>query len=249
MEKELSNSEIFQNIEEYASENHVPIIRKDEILYLETLIAEVIAKKKEALKKAIEEKTKAKEIEKKIDKEKLKKDKNNGKVDILEDEFVFNILEIGTAIGYSSSKFAFIDDSIYIDTIEKDIGRCEIAKDNIHKLGKGLSINIINGEAKEVLDELIRKGKKYDLVFIDANKSKDKDYFIQSENLITDDGIIICDNIYMSGLISKDGEEVPKKHRTIYRNIHEFLDYLNENKDFKTELVDIADGLTVSYRV
>lgn len=232
MEKELSNSEIFQNIEEYASENHVPIIRKDEILYLETLISEVIAEKKENFKKAIEE-----------------KNKNNEKSDILEDEFVFNILEIGTAIGYSSSKFAFIDNSIYIDTIEKDIGRCEIAKENIHKLGKNLSINIINGEAQNVLDQLIKKGKKYDFIFIDANKSKDKDYFIQSEELIKDDGIIVCDNIYMSGLISKEEEEVPKKHRTIYRNIHEFLDYINEKTDFKTELVDIADGLTVSYKI
>ncbi len=80
------------------------------------------------------------------------------------------ILEIGTAVGYSASQFArILDENVHIDTIELDEQRANEAKINVKNIGLEKCINIIVGNAVEILPTL--KGK-YDMIFIDANKGK-----------------------------------------------------------------------------
>ena len=128
---------------------------------------------------------------------------------------VTKILELGTAIAYSSINMASISNNIIIDTIEKNKKMYDIAKDNIEKLNICESnvknrINMYLGDAFKLLqenteDETGKKvdicNNKYDIVFIDANKSKYLDYFNICKNLLNDNGIIILDNVLFAGYV------------------------------------------------
>ena len=125
------------------------------------------------------------------------------------------ILELGTAIAYSSINMASISNNIIIDTIEKSKKMYDIAKNNIEKLNICDNnfknrINMYLGDAFKLLqetteDELGKKvdicNNKYDIVFIDANKSKYLDYFNICKNLLNDNGIIILDNVLFAGYV------------------------------------------------
>ena len=125
------------------------------------------------------------------------------------------ILELGTAIAYSSISMASIENNICIDTIEKSKKMYDIAKNNIEKLNICDNnfknrINMYLGDAFKLLqetteDELGKKvdicNNKYDIVFIDANKSKYLDYFNICKNLLNDNGIIILDNVLFAGYV------------------------------------------------
>ena len=128
---------------------------------------------------------------------------------------VTKILELGTAIAYSSINMASIGDNIIIDTIEKSKKMYDIAKNNIEKLhiqknDIKTKINMYLGDAFKLLqenteDETGKKvdicNNKYDIVFIDANKSKYLDYFNICKNLLNDNGIIILDNVLFAGYV------------------------------------------------
>ena len=128
---------------------------------------------------------------------------------------VTKILELGTAIAYSSINMASIGDNIIIDTIEKSKKMYDIAKNNIEKLHIQKNyiktrINMYLGDAFKLLqenteDETGKKvdicNNKYDIVFIDANKSKYLDYFNICKNLLNDNGIIILDNVLFAGYV------------------------------------------------
>ena len=124
------------------------------------------------------------------------------------------ILELGTAIAYSSINMVSIDNNIIIDTIEKSKKMYDIAKNNILNFRGDISIenriNMYLGDAFKLLQETTEDdiGKKvdicnnkYDIVFIDANKSKYLDYFNICKNLLNDNGIIILDNVLFLGYV------------------------------------------------
>ena len=103
------------------------------------------------------------------------------------------ILEIGTAVGYSASCFAkATKEECKIDTIELDQERASIAKENIKKIGIEERINVIVGNAVDILPKL-KEG--YDMIFIDANKGKYPVFLQESIRLINSNGIIFADNV------------------------------------------------------
>ena len=154
------------------------------------------------------------------------------------------ILEIGTAIGYSAIQFAkFLQEDGSIDTIERDEVRAEEAKINIKNLQLEEKINIITGDAVEVLPTL---DKKYDVIFIDAAKGKYPFFLKEAIRLLSNNGVIIADNILYKGYTLS----VYNKHkqRTAVRGLRTYLNDLNENKDFETTLIEVGDGLTITRR-
>ena len=154
------------------------------------------------------------------------------------------ILEIGTAVGYSAICFSkyLVDDGI-IDTIERDEERIKEAKNNIKDLQLEAKINIISGDAVEVLPTL--EGK-YDVVFIDAAKGKYPIFLKEAIRLLSDKGVIIADNILYKGYTLSDYNK--HKQRTAVRGLRTYLKDLDENKDFTTELLEVGDGLTITKR-
>ena len=174
MEKDYT-TKYLKEMEVFAKNNNVPIVRKQTL----SVILDLVKEKVEETKREI------------------------------------RILELGTAIAYSSINMINIDNNIIIDTIEKSEKMYDIAKNNIEKLDISESnvknrINMYLGDAFKLLqenteDETGKKvnicNNKYDIVFIDANKSKYLDYFNICKNLLNDNGIIILDNVLFAGYV------------------------------------------------
>lgn len=154
------------------------------------------------------------------------------------------ILEIGTAVGYSAIRFSnFLDTDGIIDTIEREEERVIEAKNNIKSLKLEDKINIILGDAVEILPTL---DKKYDVIFIDAAKGKYPFFLNEAIRLLSEKGIIIADNILYKGYTLSDYNK--HKQRTAVRGLRTFLNNLEENKNFETKLIEVGDGLTITRR-
>ena len=115
---------------------------------------------------------------------------------VLKEEKPKRILEIGTAVGYSASCFAKFTDGCIIDTIELDEERAKEAIENVEKIGVSDRINIMIGNAVDILPTL---NNLYDIVFIDAAKSKYSIFLEQGIRLIKNNGVILADNILYKG--------------------------------------------------
>ena len=153
-----------------------------------------------------------------------------------------SILEIGTCIGYSSMVFSTIlNDNVEIDTIERNPKMVKIAKTNYEKLGKK-NINIIEKDAIKVLSSIT---KRYDFIFIDANKTKYPFYYEHAMRLINNGGYIVGDNIGFDGMVLS-GEYPAHKHRTAVRALRKFVKLVKEDFRLSTFVYEIGDGFTVS---
>ena len=155
-----------------------------------------------------------------------------------------NILEIGTAVGYSAICFTkLLNDSGIIDTIERDEERYLEAKENIKKAEVEDKINILFGDAVEILPTI---NNKYDMVFIDAAKGKYPFFLKEALRLLKEDGIILADNILYKGYVLSDYNK--HKQRTAVRNLREYIKEVTENPDLETEILEIGDGLAITKR-
>lgn len=153
------------------------------------------------------------------------------------------ILEIGSAIGYSAIRMALVSDDIYITTIEKDCERYNIACDNIDKFNLSDRINIILDDALNTKIDGI-----YDLVFIDASKGNNTNFFNKyGENLVSG-GVIITDNLLFHGLVRDESLIKTKNQRGIVRKIKDFISFLDNNQDYNTSYLDIGDGIAISVK-
>ena len=150
------------------------------------------------------------------------------------------ILELGTAIGYSSSVFFNASKSVeYIKTIEIREDMAEIAKKNHEKLNLNENIDIVIGDAAEVLENI---NEKYDMIFIDAAKGQYKKYFNLALKNLEKNGIIICDNVLFKGMIANQ-ELVIRRKITIVKRLRKFLKDIEENQDFISSIIPIGDGV------
>lgn len=154
------------------------------------------------------------------------------------------ILEIGSAIGYSAIKMALIDKDIKIVTIERDKERYDEAIKNIDYFNLNEQIEIINGDAMDVSVDGM-----YDLIFIDASKGHNIDFFEKYQNNLNKNGVIITDNLSFHGLVEDECLIETKNQRGIVRKIKMFIDYLDNNKEFVTEYVAVGDRISISRRV
>lgn len=168
-------------------------------------------------------------------------------LDILKDRKIHSILEIGTAVGYSASCFTkVLQDDGYIDTIEIEEQRVNEARQNILKLGLEDKINVIYADALEALPKLINQNKKYDYIFIDASKGKYLEFFNYALELLSDNGIIIADNVLYKGMVLS--EYNGHKHRTAVRKLRSFLEYIQNLEDYISKIENIGDGISITYK-
>ena len=162
--------------------------------------------------------------------------------EILQEEKPKRILEIGTAVGYSASMFAkSTDEDCIIDTIEIDEERAKEAEENIKKIGVAERINIMVGNAVDILPTLT---STYDIVFIDAAKGKYPIFLENAIRLIKDGGIILADNILYKGYVMSDYNA--HKQRTAVRNLREYIKEITENDKCESEILEIGDGLAIT---
>ena len=162
----------------------------------------------------------------------------------IKDNNITNTLEVGTAIGYSAIMMCGVSDSIKVTTIERDEKRYLEAIKNIKKTGLEDRIHLIYNDALNVkLDE------KYDLIFIDAAKAQNRKFFEMFERNLVDNGTIITDNMNFHGLVDKDVEVIKSRNlRQLVRKIKEYRVFLEKNKKYETDFLDIGDGMAVSVK-
>ncbi|MBR2240525.1 MAG: O-methyltransferase [Clostridia bacterium] len=155
-----------------------------------------------------------------------------------------NILEIGAAVGYSAMCFSeYLQDSGKIDTIERDEERIAQAKENFVKVGVEDKIKLYEGDAVEILPTL---NGNYDVVFIDAAKGKYPFFLEQALRMLNDKGVIIADNVLYKGYVMSDYNK--HKQRTAVRNLREYIARVNEDANLDTEILEVGDGLAISYK-
>ena len=155
-----------------------------------------------------------------------------------------NILEIGSAIGYSSIKMALVNKNIRVTTIERDKERYNEAIKNINRLKLNDRINIILEDALN-----IDITGKYDLIFIDAAKSQYIKFFEKFEKNLDENGVIVTDNLSFHGLVEDDSKTTNRNTKQLVRKIRNYIEYLKENKNYKTVFYNLGDGIAISKRI
>ncbi len=164
-------------------------------------------------------------------------------INYIKENNIKNILEIGSAIGYSSIMMASINSDIRITTIERNKDRYDLAVSNIKKYNLYKQINIIYGDA---VDTDITG--MYDLIFIDAAKGKNIFFFEKYKNNLVKGGTIITDNLSFHGLVEDSDLVKTKNQRGIVNKIKDFISFLDNNEEFATEYIPVGDKIAISKR-
>lgn len=156
---------------------------------------------------------------------------------------IHDILEIGSAVGYSAIMMCKRDD-VHVLTIEKDEERYLEAVKNIDTMDLESQIHILHADALEVELESL-----YDLIFIDAAKAQNKKFFEHFSKNLKPNGVIITDNMKFHGLVKQDLQTIESKNlRQMIRKIQDYISFLENHPDYDTEFLDVGDGLAISCR-
>lgn len=167
-------------------------------------------------------------------------------LDFIRDNNIENILEIGTAVGYSAIRMASIRNNIKVTSIERDEKRYEQAVKNVDRETLSNRITLIFADAMDVNFD---KDKKFDLIFIDAAKGQNINFFNKFQTNLNQDGYIITDNLKFHGLVATPLEEIESRNvRGLVRKIRSYIEFLKSNQEFETKFLDVGDGISISRR-
>lgn len=154
-----------------------------------------------------------------------------------------NVLEIGTAIGFSASLMAeSIGMEAKITTIDRFPVMIEKAKANFTKLGLEDQVTLLEGDAADLLSTL--EGP-YDFIFMDSAKSKYITFLPECLRLLSNDGVLMVDDIFQAGTVLQPIEEIPRKNRSIHRHLNEFLEEVTKSPDLTSSLLPLGDGVAL----
>lgn len=157
------------------------------------------------------------------------------------------ILEVGTAVGFSSILMAeYAPAHCEIVTIENYEKRIPIARENIKRAGKEAQITLIEGDAAEVLPTLT---ENFDMIFMDAAKGQYIHFMPEVMRLLRVGGVLVSDNVLQDGDIIESHFAVTRRNRTIYKRMREYLYELTHREDLVTAVLPVGDGITVSTKV
>ena len=163
----------------------------------------------------------------------------------IKDNNIKNILEIGTAIGYSAIMMSSVDSDIFITTIERDEKRYLEALKNIKKLKLEDRIQLIYHDALDVKLE-----DTYDLIIIDAAKAQNQKFFQRFEKNLAPRGTIITDNMQFHGLVDQENEDIKSRNlRQLVRKVKDYKTFLEKNIRYETKFYNIGDGLAISRKL
>lgn len=194
------NPDYLNELEKYALETYVPIVRKDMQAYLKFLMRQCKPK---------------------------------------------NILEVGTAIGFSALLMSEYAPDAHITTIENYDKRIPIAKANFEKYGRQDRIKLLEGDATEVLKTL---DGPYDFIFMDAAKGQYINFLPEIMRLLSPGGLLVSDNVLQDGDIIESKYAVVRRDRTIHTRMRDYLYELKHMDGLTTAILPVGDGVTVSVK-
>lgn len=155
-----------------------------------------------------------------------------------------NILEVGTAVGFSALLMSeYAPQECKITTIEKYEKRIPIAKENFRRAGKEEQITLLEGDALEILKGL--EGK-YDFIFMDAAKAQYINYMPEVLRLLEKGGVLVSDNVLQDGDIIESRFAVERRNRTIHSRMREYLYRLKHEEQLLTSIIPLGDGVAIS---
>ena len=154
------------------------------------------------------------------------------------------ILEVGTAIGFSALFMSeYAGPKARITTIENYEKRIPMAQENFRRLGKQEQIQLLAGDAREILPGL---SESYDFVFMDAAKGQYIHFLPEVLRLLKNGGLLVSDNVLQEGTIVQSRYGVERRDRTIHGRMREYLYRLKHMKELETAIVPVGDGVALS---
>ncbi len=184
-----------------------------------------------------------------------------------------NILEVGTAVGFSGifmmtyllndkkkySKNNSENDKkkLHLTTIEKVPERIRQAKENFKKAELSEYITLLEGEAEEILQNLLKQKEEkidfipkegYSMIFMDAAKGQYLHFLPTVKQLLKKGGLLVSDNVLQDGTIIESRYSITRRDRTIHERMREYLYQLSHDTDFETVTLPMGDGVTLSYK-
>lgn len=156
------------------------------------------------------------------------------------------ILEVGTAVGFSTLLMEYYNPvACKITTIENYAKRIPIARENFIRAGKQNVIELLEGDAAEVMKGLT---ELYDFIFMDAAKGQYIHFLPEVLRLLAPGGVLVSDNVLQDGDIIESRFAVTRRNRTIHKRMREYLYELTHMEMLTTSVLPIGDGVTVSVR-
>lgn len=153
-----------------------------------------------------------------------------------------NVLEIGTAIGYSS--IAMASCGCCVKTIELSDEMVRLARENIERAGFSHQIEVISGDAVDVLPHM--EGS-FDFIFLDASKAHYQDFFPHLHRMLRPGGVLVSDNVLYRGMVATD-ELFVRRKVTIIKRLREYVEMLCNHEEYDTSLIPIGDGMSISFK-
>ena len=158
------------------------------------------------------------------------------------------VLEVGTAVGFSSLfMLEYGSRTMQITTIEKVPQRILEAKKNFKNFCSQERIHLCEGDAQNILEELEKEHKEYDMVFMDAAKGQYMRYLTPILSMMKPGAILVTDNVLLEGTILRSKYAVTRRDRTIHERMREYLYCLTHTKGLETVIIPMGDGMAVTY--
>ena len=164
---------------------------------------------------------------------------------MLKTKRVTSILEVGTAIGYSAIVMYNCARPCRIVTIERDDEMIKKATENIKNAGLDNNIEIIKGDAQEVLSNM---NEKFDFIFLDGAKGQYLELFQHCNRMLNINGIIFADNVLFRGMVATN-ELLIRRKITIVKRMRKYLKFMTENENYETSILPLGDGVAVSIKI
>ena len=134
----------------------------------------------------------------------------------------------------------------HITTIEKYEKRIPIARENFRRAGKENCITLLEGDALELMKEL---SGPYDLIFMDAAKGQYINYMPEAIRLLSEEGVLVSDNVLQDGDIIESRFAVERRNRTIHSRMREYLYELKHDERLETAIIPLGDGVAISRKL
>lgn len=158
-----------------------------------------------------------------------------------------NILEVGTAVGFSALLMSeYAPESCRITTIEKYEKRIPVAKENFRRAGKEDAITLLEGDAAEILRTL---DDTYDFIFMDAAKGQYLHFLPDAVRLLGEGGLLVSDNVLQDGDVLESRFAVTRRNRTIHARMRDYLYELTHHELLETVILPVGDGVSLSTRI
>ncbi|TXL68053.1 O-methyltransferase [Cerasibacillus terrae] len=159
------------------------------------------------------------------------------------------ILEIGSGIAYSTLRMVQAYPTTTVTSIERDLDRFNIARENVaNNLEYRNHVELIHGDATDILLTLQEQKKMFDMVFIDAAKGQYQRFFEMVNPLVPKAGVIVSDNVLFRGYVADETFDHPR-YRNMVKKLRKYNEYIHKHPQFTSTITPIGDGVAISYKV